>query len=286
MAASSAQRFWTRKLLAGVFGVAEGSLRDGFASEDAVAAFARTLTEVTSLADLAGRLRMVIAARAAQAGKIPAPEGPLVIPSIPFSEAIGSLASRVPELASDARTIAEIYEDRGFALARSASLAVTERVQKAIVSARERGEPRPSTVEAIADIGDWSRGYAENVYRTNVATASTEGRFQQARKTKGLIPAFEYLTMRDVDVRGRTPGRTDENHWALHGFVAAVDSATWDVWAPPGGFQCRCFLRPMTRDEVQRRGQLAADGSVVERPVPGAARFADGFGGRNSQYGG
>lgn len=282
--AAKAQRFWTRRLLAGIFGVADEVLREGSASEAAVARLGETLGEMTALGDLAGRLRMILDARRARQGQPAMTEQGTAIPAIPFAQALTDLRSRVPELARAAEEVAEVYRRHGFALARSSSVEVTARVQRMLADARERGEPRPTTIDAIAEMGDWSRGYAETVYRTNIATASTEGRFQQARSTRGLIPAFEYLTMADADVRGRV-ALGQENHWALHGFVAAVDSPTWQAWAPPGGYNCRCSLRPMTRDDVARRGLLSADGSVIERPVPMAARFADGFGGRVQIYG-
>lgn len=269
------------------------------------AAIARETDRRRPLAQLAGALRWsqaaadlvaranVIGRRLAVADHAPAaayaaepaalvPE----VPRVPFLEAIADLLGRVavgirPELADRARVVAEVYSERhGFALARIAEEWIAERVRDKIGDLLKRGVPETRAGEEIAaEAPDLTEAYARTVYRTNVATAYRAGQMREAADpvTRRFLPAFRYETAGDVSVRGHPANehRGEENHWALHGLVARTDSPTWGRWSPPGGWNCRCDLRLMDREEIAERG-ISAD--IPEPAIPAAARFHDLFG--------
>lgn len=198
-----------------------------------------------------------------------------VVPHIPFDEAIRNIITREPRLAQSGKEVADLYATRhAFALAKSTELTVTTWVQNYIDQSLKRGASVPEASEIIAEAGDFSRAYAETVYRTNVATAYAAGRFEQANDddVKEVIGAFELETAGDLDVR--------KNHAAAGGLTAPCNHHIWNTFACPMGYNCRCSLRFVTWDELRRRGLVDDKGNAVVYYPPGfsAAHPDPGFG--------
>lgn len=237
---------------------------------DALDHLARLIQRTLILADLNGRKRMLMEADALRK-RTPArfaAESPIA-PGLTFDEAVEDLLKREPRLAESAAEVAELYSWSGvFALAKSASINLTRRVQQALGELLSQGKAAESTREelqrmAAEEAHDWTVSYASTIYRTNVAHAYNMGRMKQAQDpdVADVIPALEYVSMEDE--------RTRPNHWAAHGLVAGVNDTIWTRMRPPQGYQCRCVLRQVSIMELERRG-LIRDGQVV-RFIP------DGF---------
>ena len=277
--------YWMGLLMSAIAGVARSSSKTGSASEPAVKRLAGTIGQIMALGDMAGRLAILEQVRDYGPAK---PDEPAVydiapaIPDVKMAEAIRDLRSRLPQLAKTAKEVREVYANHGFAVARSASLEITRKVQDVIGEAMEGGKGRPGAQAVPTALTDWAPGYADTVYRTNLATAHAAGRFKamQDERVAKLVPAFEYITAQDRDVRdGRDGG---ENHAVLHGMIAAVDHPVWERWSPPGGYNCRCQLRPVGIIELRQRGLIDEEGNVAEPPDPISlgAVFHPGFGRR------
>lgn len=246
---------------------------DDRARARALEQLAELLGQTMALADLLGRRRLLLEADAvgrspgqSRAPAIAFKETPIV-PRVEFREVLEDLVRREPRLAESRdgvplwRQVAELYQSgHNFALARAADLALTEQVREFLRGGIEQGFPRASIQDAIARIGDFSRSYAETVYRTNLNTAFTAGRFQQVREpgVREVIGAFGFEAVLDGDVR--------ENHRAAHGLIASPDDTVWETLSPPLGFNCRCSVRMVSRFELERRGLI--EGEVVERFEP------------------
>ncbi len=207
------------------------------------------------------------------AGEFEYPEGPHDIrvtvnegmdeelPKIPNREAIADIVSRTPILAQPVSEggpkwlqIAKAYaEEHAFGLAKSADLEVTKRVQRHIDKVLEDGGTVDEAARTIAEIGDFTQSYAETVFRTNAASAFTAGAFRQVRdpETNYAFPAFKFEAVHDASTR--------PNHRAADGMIAATNDPVWSVWAPPCGYRCRCSLRLMSREELERAGLLKGD---------------------------
>ena len=208
-----------------------------------------------------------------------------LLPRVELQEAIDDMASRVPvTLAPAARRvgadIARLYsEGRVVAFTRSAEQSVTERVQALIVQAMREGMGEGQAgsmirmeVEQIRERTEaWTDAYARNVFRTNVATAVTAGRFRQAQDQdiRLVIPAGRFDAVGDSDTR--------PNHLAANGRIWSVTHPVWHRLAPPLGFQCRCQFSLVSRPELVRLGRLTPDGLVVEDAVPPGAFPDPGF---------
>ena len=248
--------------------------------EKALLRLSELLGDSMALADLIGRKRMLLEAdrrREAQPTDIPSfifAETP-VVPNVEFGEAIEDLISRDPRLAANAEEVRRIYQEtHGFALAQSADIALTRRIQKFITSSLRKGLGAPEASEVIAGMGDFTRAYSETVYRTNIATAYTAGRFKQTSNpdVADVIGALEYTAILDPDVR--------PNHAAAHGLLASQFDPIWSVFSPPLGYNCRCDVRMVDRFELKEKGLIGRDGAV-QRVLPATFRLASpdpGFG--------
>jgi SPP1 gp7 family putative phage head morphogenesis protein len=180
-----------------------------------------------------------------------------VLPLTLFKEAVKALADKIPALAHTAAAIRNVYRDRGFAIMKSAELQVTKKVHELLTAALGSGKPRDEVIEEVASQNEsWSRSYSENVYRTNIAHAYSEGQQEQG-KTKvamAMLPAWEYYAIGDSNTR--------PNHLAAKGLLAAKTDPIWSSLFPPNGFQCRCSAIEVDVYELEQKGRLSPFGEI------------------------
>jgi len=254
---------------------------------------AQMIGETMTLADLYGRRRLLLeydaarprgetAAEASAPGFAAAPTLQMfaitpIVAAVTFSEAYHDLLSREPRLAETASAVSELYRTKhAFALAKSAEMQITEAVQRFVARAIKEGKPAPTAARMIAELGDFARGYAGTVYRTNLTTAYTAGRFQQAQEpgVRVVLPAMERWSIRDSAVRQGRAEDGGENHLAAAGLIAATTDPIWKTHSPPSSYGCRCGVRMVPLSELRRRGLLKADGTVIRYEPPGFGKFA------------
>lgn len=255
-----------------VLRVAEDAARNRDRSES-VEALALVLTQTLALSDMLGRRRTVVWA-GSRGFEMAEPGAVDVLPRVPFQEAIDDLASRHPLLAAGRAEVEAVYAGHGFTLARASDLEIVERVQRAIVEALRIGRSGGDTAEIIEGLGDWSRAYAETVYRNNVTTAYSAGIDRQLEDpdVRAVITALRYTTTGDVDVR--------ESHRKMDGTVAPPEHPIWNSRTPPCGHGCRCARDFMSREDLKREGLITSLGAVAVR-IPHPQVGPDpGFGGR------
>lgn len=208
-----------------------------------------------------------------------------VLPQVTLSEALDDLVERTPvalQRAAErtAQRIAELYTtERVAAFVRSAEKVVTQEAQRFITEAFrdgiDEGEAGRGLAMAVEDVREqsarWAEGYARMVFRTNVNTAVTAGRFRQAQDPdiKAVVPAFRFDSVGDSDTR--------DNHDAADGIVMSVDNPDWNRIAPPLGYNCRCQVSHVSIVELEDEGRLRDDGTVVQDSVPSGAFPDPGF---------
>lgn len=265
----------------------------GSDSTESVSSLAALLAETMALADLIGRRRMLLEfdafAQRVQPQRFMALDAELsmfastpVVPHIPFDEAIRDMIARDPRLAQSAEAVAALYRERhAFAMARSSEEVLTARIQEMIARFMRRGATVPSASEQIAEVGDFTRAYAETVYRTNLATAYEQGRRQQALDPdiEEVVPALRFSAVLDSDVRA--------NHAAADGLIASTRDAVWGAFTPPIGYNCRCTTEFVDRWELEQMGLLMRNGQVrTHFPATFASAFPDkGFEVKPNIYG-
>lgn len=252
------------------------------AVERARARVAKVIQEAQITADVVARRDVIAAARRLSGGRLaPSPAIPVTtsLPEVPFTEAVADLMAREPRLANSAADVARAYnEQHGFSMARAVEQKTVERVQKALAKAVHEGQTVDAgvrTIQAIArkageDMADWTRSYAETVFRTNVSTAYSAGRFRQMADpdVAKAIGALRYSTAGDVDVR--------KNHKHADGLIAAADDPVWQRLAPPLGYNCRCGVDFVSWPELERKG-LVQGGTVRRSQAPRGAHADSGF---------
>ena len=204
-----------------------------------------------------------------------------------FEEAVERLVAAKAVKARTAELVSKVYSQRRvFALAKSASVKTTKRFQALLVEVIQEGLPGSVFTETMARFQNWGHAYAETVYRTNLSTAYTAGRFQGGAEPdmREYMPAFRFSAVLDSSVRRGRPGVDGppgdaENHAALDGFIAQTNDPVWSEWSPPLGYNCRCSLRLVSVFELERKG-LLVDGVFHAPTFPAKARKHPGFGTR------
>lgn len=252
-------------------------LRQARALEDLTAATA----DVMALSDLLGRRRALLfldRIGVAEALAAPARIGMAnvpALPAVPFLDAIRDLIERSIEIVRDTlrprwRAVQRIYRERhAFALARSYSRAVTSRVRERIADLMAMGLSQDRAVRELERqfgtlLHPWTFAYGETVYRTNLNTAYNAGLMRQTRESpvmRRAFPAYECQGVADADERG--------NHAPVRGVIADTESPIWGRFSPPLGYNCRHSLRMVPFSELQDRGLVRRNGSVMAFVPPG-----------------
>lgn len=207
-----------------------------------------------------------------------------IMPRVTLTEAVEDLVERAPVTLKNAaertaQRIAQLYtEDRVVAFVRAAEETVTAEAAKLIergiregFDEGEAGQRISMSVEQVRELSEpWSEGYSRMVFRTNVNTAVTAGRFRQSQDPdiKSILPAFMFDAVGDDDTR--------HNHEAADGVILSVDDVQWNKIAPPLGYNCRCQVRHVSTVELEAMGRLK-DGAVVPSRVPPDAGPDEGF---------
>ncbi|GHD63831.1 phage head morphogenesis protein [Jeongeupia chitinilytica] len=92
----------------------------------------------------------------------------------------------------------------------------------------------------------------ETIFRTNMQSAYSAGRFQAQQANVEFRPMWEYVAILD--------NRTRPAHRSLHGRVFRYDDPFWRNFYPPNGWNCRCRVRTRSMSDMERLG-LAASSS-------------------------
>lgn len=102
---------------------------------------------------------------------------------------------------------------------------------------------------------------AETIIRTQtmqILNASAVKGAQATPRLRDSLVGWRYCANGD--------SRTRETHRQQDGVVAEKNSPYWDIWTPPNGYNCRCFLIPIY-DERKLEGGKQPNMSI--RPDPG-----------------
>lgn len=241
--------------------------RDPGAYEKAMARMRGYLAGILTIGNLTGRRSMLMAAdrierRAAARADVGITLAAGDVPHVEFAEAIESLVTREPRLASSAGEVARIYSNyHAFALARSTDIKVTLRVQEEVARGLREGfgvtGSRLNIAKILKGLEGYAAAYSETVFRTNAWSSFTAGQFEQAADpdVADVVPAFELIAVGDGDTR--------PHHEAASGLVAATTDPVWNRFAPPLGYQCRCSINTVDVYTLRRRGLVDASGRVI-----------------------
>jgi len=100
----------------------------------------------------------------------------------------------------------------------------------------------------------WSRAYTELVFRMATLGSYSQARWQEVNDPD-LGDEFGYLMYDAVN-----DDRTRADHAAMDGQTWLANEFPQEFW-PPSGFGCRCEIRSLNEDLVQRSGGTMRSGS-------------------------
>lgn len=84
------------------------------------------------------------------------------------------------------------------------------------------------------------------IYRANLRTARAAGQWERIERTRDALPFLEY--------RLGPSERHRQHHVDKSGLVLPADDPFWDSWFPPNGWNCRCWVRQLTRPAAEAAG--------------------------------
>lgn len=183
----------------------------------------------------------------------------------------------------DFRATAEAVRQGSFAITGDLTDAAVDDVRNLLAENIATGPDREAFIDAVVtrlgEGGPLSESRIENIFRTNTATALSDGQ-DRALKAPMVVDAFPYRAY-----YATTDRRVRANHIALERLglngtnIYHADDPTWGQFRPPWDFQCRCSWSPVTVEQAARRG-VAEAREWLER----ANAMADQLGGRFEQY--
>jgi SPP1 gp7 family putative phage head morphogenesis protein len=212
---------------------------------------------------------------------------PEVLPfDLPFQEAIDYFKAKGIEISPDSwRDVWQAANARSFTVARVTSADVLGDIKAAVQKAADEGMSlgdfkkslRP-TLEArgwlapegekaitigpdgehIKRLNGWR---LDTIYQTNLQAAYSVGRYQQMTETAQTRPYWQYMAIMD--------SRTRYEHAAMNGKVYDYRHPFWNEWYPPNGFNCRCYVKALSGEDLAERNLSAETKGVNVHPDDG-----------------
>lgn len=164
----------------------------------------------------------------------------------------------------------EELKQYAFTVTGLAKIEHTSKIADALLKAYDEGSSYNGFKKNLAGFGEeidrLGDAQLQLVYRQNMTSAFSEGRFKQMMQAVDIFPNWEYVTVGDHRVRPA--------HAAMDGEVRRYDDPFWNAWYPPNGFNCRCVVE-VTDKEPTGRGvpawnpELEAKAAEAGSPMKG-----------------
>lgn len=151
-----------------------------------------------------------------------------------------------------------ISEDAIDAARKSLADLLTVEPGREIVSVRDwRTQVWDGLAEKFGKAGASAPAYIDLVFRQTTQTSNAAGKYARIFQPERvrLKPYVKYLAVGDH--------RTRPAHRALHGKIFLKMDPAARRYYPPNGFNCRCTLRELTRQEVEAKGLAVMDGAEI-----------------------
>ena len=195
---------------------------------------------------------------------MPLPEPEILAKPVQPDAAIAFWRSRAKLTSAQAKALGEGARSRAFYVTGFAEVDMVNLVHGGIAEALENGETLAGFKKRIAETIEregWKSHRVETIFRTNLQSAYSAGRYAKQQATKALLPYWRYVTVGDSRVR--------PSHAVLSGKVFPADHPFWDGNYPPNGFKCRCAVQALSKGQVRRMGL------DVETAMPGDCMWTD-----------
>ncbi len=201
---------------------------------------------------------------------------------LPFEEAIAYFGRKGFALSPESwREVWQEANARAFTVARVTSMDVLRDIKGALQEAADKGvslgELKKGLVPMLQAKG-WLAPEGEKakvelpdgtvrkrltarrldlIYRANLQSAYSVGRYKQMMEVSEDRPFWQYRAILD--------SKTRFAHGAMNGKVYDHRHPVWNTWFPQNGWNCRCYVKSLSKDQVGARGlEIEIQGPSVE----------------------
>lgn len=192
------------------------------------------------------------------------PEWEILAEPVPPDAAIEFWKQRAKLTDEQAKALGAEVKQRAFYVTGLAKQDLVQLVSDGIEEALKNGETLADFKQRIAaaiDAQGWHDHRVENIFRTNMQTAYSAGRYKKMQAVKASRPYWQYIAVMDKRVR--------PSHAILHELVYPADHEFWASNYPPNGFRCRCGVRTLSARQVEKQGL------TVQKAMPEAGVWTD-----------
>lgn len=146
--------------------------------------------------------------------------------------------------------LSDQYKRDAFTVAGVSDVRLIEKVRDALAEVIKNGgtqkdfEQAVSKLTSAAGVEQLAAFTLDTVFTTNMQKAYSLGRYEQLSNpgVQDAIPFWQYITAGDSRVR--------PEHAVLDGFAARSDDPVWRKIYPPNGFNCRCLVIGLLKEEA------------------------------------
>lgn len=181
-----------------------------------------------------------------------------------FTEAVNFLKKKKPLKISAYKQLSDDAKARSFSITGYTEVTVIQELLDELERALEDGKTKEQFREDMNTFLE-SKGYigisayhSENIFRTNMATAMNAGHYKAMTEptTMKLRPYWQYMTAGD--------GRVRHEHAAMHGLVFEATDPIWNLWYPPNGYKCRCYVVSRSKRQMEKMGLKVAPAAPTD----------------------
>lgn len=183
--------------------------------------------------------------------------------NLPFDEAIEYMINLSPALYSQLESIEAKIDEYYFYVKRSTEIETTIKLQKSLEKVLKEGLTFDTWIKDIdtfiinAGIGS-SGWYWNTVFRTNIQSAYNAGHMQEQFSNNDI----QYLLY-----DGILDGREQEHTRTYDGKIYKKSNPIWGRIYPPNGFNCRCRVISLTKEDMQEFGFKANTPTKEEKEL-------------------
>lgn len=209
----------------------------------------------------------------------------IVLEPVAPLEAIAALEARGAKFASsfDWRDHWQEAHATAFTVAKSTGFDILGDIYGAVHDALAQGDSFENFKEKLTPLlqkkGWWGRQLARDpatgemkmvqlgsprrlqiIFDTNLRVSYAAGDWARMQQTKKTLPYLRYVAVMD--------GLTRPEHAAWHDTVLHIDDPWWQTHYPPNGWNCRCTVQAMSKDDLEDYGLKISDKAPKGQDVP------------------
>lgn len=179
-----------------------------------------------------------------------------------FKEVIDLLLSKKPTLSVlSSKDLEPRLRQTAWYIAGEVNKNLLNQIKDIMISSRMAGESKQTFIDKVAKLTDRSAAHLENVFRTNISSATGAARWAEWNDPDNTKDYFGYLYVAKQDERARPL------HRLMDGFAAVKDDRLWRIIWVPNGYNCRCKIRPLRLDAARELGLVNREGETIKERV-------------------